>query len=158
MYKQGERQRCCHAWPHTSPSRIARGACKRCMGTLGACQASCEALEPGAVRWLVPMEVCRWRGHLLAAWRPEGCQLSGPWLLLLLPADLQWKDGRGAELELGPLTMPQYSAQPEGHSHLPPQCTALAYNAMTGHMILNLICLKFNISVINRRISLKLGN
>ena len=27
-----------------------------------------------------------------------------------------------------------YRAEPEGHSHWPPQCTALAYNAMTGHM------------------------
>ena len=58
------------------------------------------------------------------------------WALAVVaaPGGLQVKRGRGAELELGPLPKPLYMAEPEGHSHWPPQCTALAYNAMTGHI------------------------
>ena len=51
--RQSERQRCRHAWPHTPRSRLAGGpGLPGCMGALGACQASCEALGPGAVLWL----------------------------------------------------------------------------------------------------------
>ena len=71
--RQGERQCRRHAWLHTPPSRLAGGlGLPGCMGgALGACQASCEACEA----------LCWGYGRLLAAWRPEGCRLSGPWLL-----------------------------------------------------------------------------
>ena len=77
--------------PRAGPCRPMRGclaahasqpASKRtgpgCKGALGVCQASCEALGPGAVLWLVPMEVCRWRG---VCWQPgvlRGASSLGP--------------------------------------------------------------------------------
>ena len=51
--RQGDRQRCHHAWLHTPPSRLAGGlGLPGCVGALGAlCQASCEALGPALRLW-----------------------------------------------------------------------------------------------------------
>ena len=51
--RQGERQRCRHAWPHTPPSRLAGGlGLPGCMGALGAsCQASVKRLGPALRVW-----------------------------------------------------------------------------------------------------------
>ena len=100
--RQGERQRCRHAWLHMLPNRPARGpGLPECMGALGACQVPVRCCRPALCCRPVPVEVCRWRGHLLAAWlllcglsRSFGGSwaepvLLGPWLLMRLLADLE---------------------------------------------------------------------
>ena len=39
-----------------------------CVGALGACQVPVRCCRPALCCRHVPVEVCRWRGHLLAAW------------------------------------------------------------------------------------------
>ena len=108
--RQGERRRCRHAWPHTPPSRLAGGLGPP--GSVGVCL----GVGPGAeaVERDVRGERRPWRE---ASVERGVCSEAAP-------GSLKNKEAEGPSSSSAHYLCPSIGAEPEGHSHWPPQCTA----------------------------------
>ena len=116
-------------------------------GHAGCVPGACEVLSPGAMLLACPS------GGLPVEGSSAGSLVAALWAVPVFRRLLRGACSSGALAADAAPGRPgkirrirsycKHRAEPEGHSHLPSQCKALAYNAMTGQ------CLSYTTSVIN---------